>query len=107
MTNRAEWKSRILTAARDAKLAAIAAAKHADALMRVGAGRGQDGRAPPQGAPHASRGEPRAEVGGEGRADRRRICGRGGGRPRNAVPEGTARVAPSVITRSDKGCTMT
>ncbi len=35
MTNRAAWKSRILTAARDAKQAAIAAAKHADALMRV------------------------------------------------------------------------
>jgi hypothetical protein len=35
MANGAEWRSRILSAARDAKQGAIAAAKHADALMRV------------------------------------------------------------------------
>jgi alkylated DNA nucleotide flippase Atl1 len=35
MANRAEWRSRILRAARAAKHGAIAAAKHADALIGV------------------------------------------------------------------------
>jgi len=35
MPNREKWKSRMLSAAREAKRGALAAAKHADALMKV------------------------------------------------------------------------